>query len=515
MLVNLLGNAVKFTEEGEIKLLITLKEELPDENVLLHFEVCDSGIGISKDKIKQIFRAFTQEDGSITKKYGGTGLGLTISNKLLELMDSKLVVESELGKGSCFSFDLKCKAERDSFDDELLKDIKRILVVDDNDSNRQILKRMLELKDIQVDEADSGLAALLMLQKSAEYDIIIMDYHMPVMDGIETIRKIKEIVKRNISQPIVMLYSSSDDDKLQSACDELDVKSRLVKPIKMQEMYHVLAQLKNQDLQKNKNTEINEISSKETFDNFKCSSTILIVEDNEINLYLSKILAQQIAPHGQIIEAKDGLEAVSLFLSEKPDIILMDIQMPNMNGIDATKEIRKLEVNSEVPIIALTAGNMAGEKERCLESGMNDFMAKPLVKENLSKMFQKWLPSCDSPTRTKYENCSEVEHINESWFKQYATDDFEFKGKFVKLAKIGIQESVKALEDAIIENDLDAIKATGHKLKGTSLAVGLTQLSKLAVSFELLDDFDKEYIDDLMKAMLIEVEIVNDILTTE
>ena len=104
-------------------------------------------------------------------------------------------------------------------------------------------------------------------------------------------------------------------------------------------------------------------------------------------------MAQQIAPHGQIIEAKDGLEAVSLFLSEKPDIILMDIQMPNMNGIDATKEIRKLEVNSEVPIIALTAGNMAGEKERCLESGMNDFMAKPLVKENLSKMFQKWLPS--------------------------------------------------------------------------------------------------------------------------
>ena len=515
VLVNLLGNAVKFTEEGEIKLLITLKEELPDENVLLHFEVCDSGIGISKDKIKQIFRAFTQEDGSITKKYGGTGLGLTISNKLLELMDSKLVVESELGKGSCFSFDLKCKAERDSFDDELLKDIKRILVVDDNDSNRQILKRMLELKDIQVDEADSGLAALLMLQKSAEYDIIIMDYHMPVMDGIETIRKIKEIVKRNISQPIVMLYSSSDDDKLQSACDELDVKSRLVKPIKMQEMYHVLAHLKNQNLQKEKKVVSKEITSKETFDICKCCSTILIVEDNEINLYLSKILAQQIAPHGQIIEAKDGLEAVSLFLSEKPDIILMDIQMPNMNGIDATKEIRKLEVNSEVPIIALTAGNMAGEKERCLESGMNDFMAKPLVKENLSKMFQKWLPSCDSPTRTKYENCSEVEHINESWFKQYATDDFEFKGKFVKLAKIGIQESVKALEDAIIENDLDAIKATGHKLKGTSLAVGLTQLSKLAVSFELLDDFDKEYIDDLMKAMLIEVEIVNDILTTE
>lgn len=512
VLVNLLGNAVKFTEQGEVKLSISLKEELPNDNVLLHFQVSDTGIGISKDKINQIFRAFTQEDGSITKKYGGTGLGLTISNKLLELKDSKLVVESELGKGSTFSFDLIFKAERDSFDDDLLKDIKKILVVDDNDSNRQILKRMLELKDIEVDEADSGLAALLMLQESAEYDIIIMDYHMPVMDGIETIRKIKEIVKRNMLQPIVMLYSSSDDVKLQAACDELDVKSRLVKPIKMQEMYHVLAKLKNENLKEAKKSENKETPTITMEDACKYSSKVLIVEDNEINLYLSKILVQQIAPNGEILEAKDGLEAVSLFLSERPDIILMDIQMPNMNGIDATKEIRRLETNSEVPIIALTAGNMAGEKERCLESGMNDFMAKPLIKENLSKMFQKWLPSCNNTKRNKYECSNDIEHINESWFNQYSSDDKEFKGKFISLAKTGIQECVKRLKDAINENDLEAIKATGHKLKGTSLAIGLTQLSKLAVAFELLDEFDKEYINDLMKSLIMEVEIVNDIL---
>ncbi len=515
VLVNLLGNAVKFTEQGEVKLSISLKEELPNDNVLLHFQVSDTGIGISKDKINQIFRAFTQEDGSITKKYGGTGLGLTISNKLLELKDSKLVVESELGKGSTFSFDLIFKAERDSFDDDLLKDIKKILVVDDNDSNRQILKRMLELKDIEVDEADSGLAALLMLQESAEYDIIIMDYHMPVMDGIETIRKIKEIVKRNMLQPIVMLYSSSDDVKLQAACDELDVKSRLVKPIKMQEMYHVLAKLKNENLKEAKKSENKESPTINMEDACKYSSKVLIVEDNEINLYLSKILVQQIAPNGEILEAKDGLEAVSLFLSERPDIILMDIQMPNMNGIDATKEIRRLETNSEVPIIALTAGNMAGENERCLESGMNDFMAKPLIKENLSKMFQKWLPSCNNTKRNKYECSNDIEHINESWFNQYSSDDKEFKGKFISLAKTGIQECVKRLKDAINENDLEAIKATGHKLKGTSLAVGLTQLSKLAVAFELLDEFDKEYINDLMKSLTMEVEIVNNILNGE
>ena len=173
VLVNLLSNAVKFTDEGEIKLAIHLEDRLPNDHILLHFTVCDTGVGIHPDKLGLIFKAFEQEDGSITKKYGGTGLGLTISNKLLELMGSKLEVKSELDKGSCFSFHLRLKAEKDKFDDELLKDIKRVLVVDDNDSNRQILKRMLELKNIQVDEADSGLEALLMLQKYAEYDVKI------------------------------------------------------------------------------------------------------------------------------------------------------------------------------------------------------------------------------------------------------------------------------------------------------------------------------------------------------
>ena len=515
VLVNLLGNAVKFTEEGEVKLSIKLKEELPDNNVLLHFEVSDTGIGISQDKIDQIFRAFTQEDGSITKKYGGTGLGLTISNKLLELKNSKLFVESELGKGSRFSFDLKCKAERDSFDDELLKGIKKILVVDDNDSNRQILKRMLELKDIEVDEADSGLAALLMLQKNAEYDVIIMDYHMPVMDGIETIRKIKDIIRGNSDQPIVMLYSSSDDEKLKSACDELEVQSRLVKPIKMQEMYHVLAQLKNEKLNGGEKSESEDNLLIETDDSHECSSTILIVEDNEINLYLSKILVQQIAPNGRIVEAKDGLEAVSLYVSEKPDLILMDIQMPNMNGIDATKEIRKLEIDSEVPIIALTAGNMSGEREKCLESGMSDFMVKPLVKQDLVKMFHKWLPRPAQTAPQEYEITNDVEHLNESWFKQYASDDNDFQKKLIDLAKTGIEECVIALKSNILKGDLKAIKATGHKLKGTSLAIGLTQLSKYAIAFEMLKEIEEEYVHSLFDSLLEEVKIVNNLFNYE
>ena len=515
VLVNLLSNAVKFTEEGEIKLLITPAEELSKDEMRIKFQVCDTGIGIHPDKVNEIFKAFTQEDSSITKKYGGTGLGLTISNKLLELMDSRLELKSEVGKGSCFSFTLNLKIERDTFDDELLKGIKRILVVDDNDSNRQILKRMLELKSIEVDEADSGLSALLMLQKNAEYDVIIMDYHMPVMDGIETIRKIKELIKDNSDQPIVMLYSSSDDEKLQSACDELEVQSRLVKPIKMQEMYHVLAQLKNEDLKKAAQNGSKTTIEKEKEISREDSLTILIVEDNEINLYLTRILVQQIAPNGRIIEAKDGVEAVDLFFAEQPDLVLMDIQMPNMNGIDATIEIRKKETLPATPIIALTASNMTGEREKCLTVGMNDFMVKPLVKKDLADMFQKWIVKNNSTTEETEKDDEKVEHLNESWFQQYASDDKEFKEKVIDLARTGIIESTKALQDGVAKRNLASIKTTGHKLKGTSLAVGLTQLSKLAVAFERLEEFDEEYISTLLDSLLEEVGIVNTLLNYE
>ncbi|HZJ80781.1 MAG TPA: response regulator [Dysgonamonadaceae bacterium] len=517
VLVNLLSNAVKFTEKGEVKLIINLKEKLSDNKLILSFFVCDTGVGIHPDKLDEIFKAFTQEDGSITKKYGGTGLGLTISNKLLELMDSKLEVKSELGKGSCFSFDLKLKAEKDKFNDELLKGIKRVLVVDDNDSNRQILKRMLELKNIEVDEADSGLAALLMLQKNAEYDVIIMDYHMPVMDGIETIRKIKgDILKTDKleDQPIVMLYSSSDSEKLQAECDNLEIQSRLVKPIKMQEMYEVLAELKNEKLKKSRIEKTPTVENKENLLKEE-SFTILVAEDNEVNMHLAKILIQQLIPKSTIIEARDGEEAVKFFFETKPDLVLMDIQMPNMNGYEATQEIRLKEKGISTPIVALTAGNMSGEKEKCLKAGMDDFMAKPIVKKDLAKLFEKWLKTNNGLEREKNNGRDDIEHLNKTWFHQYATDDTEFRAQFIKLALSEIEKSAEELQKGVLESDLAALKAAGHKLKGTSLAVGLTELSKQAVAFELLDEFEDEYVNNLFESVLFEIRIVKKMLKNE
>ena len=518
VLVNLLGNAVKFTEEGEIKLSIRPIEKLSENKMILRFEVSDTGIGIQKNKQEEIFDAFAQEDSSITKKYGGTGLGLSISNRLLKLAGSQLKVESEVGKGSRFFFNLTLKVQEDTIEDAALENIKRVLVVDDNDNNRRILKRMLELKKIHVDEADSGLVALLMLQKDNDYDVIIMDYHMPVMDGIETIRKIKEIVNKDIlEQPIVMLYSSSDDEELQNSCDELEVQSRLVKPIKMHEMYQVLAQLKKANLDLKKIQDEKPIIKKEVhlkIENLKNSVKILVAEDNEVNLFLAKTLIHSIAPNAVIIEARNGNEAIEEYVKGKPDIILMDIQMPMMNGLDATREIRKMEKSIRIPIVALTAGSMAGERERCIEAGMDDFMAKPIVKQTLAEMLTKWIPI--EPTfKNEPEPCVQVEHLNRSWLNEYALLEGDFKHDFIDLVKLGLKESAIALQDEVEREDLVSLKESGHKLKGTCLTAGLTELSKLAIAFELLLEFDEIYIKELLACTLDEIKLVTELLNNE
>ncbi len=266
-----------------------------------------------------------------------------------------------------------------------MTDIKKVLIVDDNENNRKILKRMMERKNIEVEECDSGLKALILMMDKPDFDVIIMDYHMPVMDGIETIRKMQNILPDATHvAPYVVLYSSSDDNNLQDACDELKIENRLVKPIRMKQMYQVLSQLKSSS--KNKIEIIEEAVTEVNRHELK----ILIAEDNAINMLLTKTYLKDILPQALIVEAKDGMQAIEQYQKENPDLILMDIQMPQLNGIEATKKIRELETNIEIPIIALTAGSLPGEKEKCLSAGMSDFLAKPLLKQTLADMIKKW-----------------------------------------------------------------------------------------------------------------------------
>lgn len=384
VLVNLLSNALKFTEAGEIVLYVKVLNDLGEGKKLIRFGVRDTGIGIDKVKQAEIFNAFSQEDGSITKRYGGTGLGLMISNQILALVGSTMELESEQGKGSDFFFDIQFDTEEEEYDLSLT-DIKKVLIVDDNENNRKILKRMLERKNIEVQECDSGLKALLLIMDKSEFDVIIMDYHMPIMDGIETIRKMRNIFPdTGHVAPYIVLYSSSDDRNLQDACDELEIENRLVKPIRMKQMYQVLSTLKNSENKKSE--KIKNVATEVSQHEIK----ILIAEDNAINMLLTKTYLKDILPQAVIIDAKDGTEAVEQYHKECPDLILMDIQMPRLNGIEATRKIRAMENNIEIPIIALTAGSLPGEKEKCLQAGMSDFLTKPLLKQTLSDMIKKW-----------------------------------------------------------------------------------------------------------------------------
>ena len=243
----------------------------------------------------------------------------------------------------------------------------------------------MERKNIEVEECDSGLKALILMMDKPDFDVIIMDYHMPVMDGIETIRKMQNILPDATHvAPYVVLYSSSDDNNLQDACEELKIENRLVKPIRMKQMYQVLSQLKSSP--KNKIEIIEEAITEVNRHELK----ILIAEDNAINMLLTKTYLKDILPQALIVEAKDGMQAIEQYQKENPDLILMDIQMPQLNGIEATKKIRELETNIEIPIIALTAGSLPGEKEKCLNAGMSDFLAKPLLKQTLADMIKKW-----------------------------------------------------------------------------------------------------------------------------
>ncbi|MDX1326604.1 MAG: response regulator [Arenibacter sp.] len=385
VLVNLLGNALKFTEEGEIKLYVRILKDFGDGKMRLRFGVKDTGIGIHPDKQQDIFNAFSQEDGSISKKYGGTGLGLTISNKLLGLANSSLQLKSKQGEGSDFYFDVDFKVAYEEFDYSL-KGIDKVLIVDDNEKNRQILRRMLEIKGIEVVEAASGQEALSLIQRDSEFDVVIMDYHMPEMNGVETIKKIKGIAPTFPDRhPFIVLYSSSDNNQLQESCAELNIENRIIKPIRMKQLYQMLSNLKRFSSKEKPP------SNKDAVVNNSGSLTILVAEDNEVNAYLARLYLKNLLPDAVVLEAVNGEEAVGMYQSEHPDLVFMDVQMPIMDGLRATQKIRELESNMEVPIIALTSGSMPGEKEKCLDAGMTDFLAKPLLQQTLRDMLKKWL----------------------------------------------------------------------------------------------------------------------------
>jgi len=504
ILVNLLGNASKFTESGEIELKIETLEANGDD-YKIRFAVRDTGIGIKPEKQLKIFEAFSQEDSSTTKKYGGTGLGLTISNSLLRLMDSKLELKSKPGKGSTFYFDVALKTEKgeaiDWFD---VDKIKNVLIVDDNENNRLIVRQMLLLKNIQSKEAFNGFEALQLLATGEVFDVILMDYHMPFMDGLETIRKIRESFKSwGGEEPIMLLHSSSDDNKIIESCKELRVHHRLIKPIKIQDFYQALSRLHKPD-------EVKEVNNPDLPAERIKEFTVLLAEDNLVNMLLAKTIIKKIAPFATIKEAANGLEAFEYCQKHFPDIILMDVQMPVMNGYEATKNIRLLEKDTRVPIIAFTAGNVKGEREKCIAVGMDDFVVKPVVEATIDMILKKWVGTHALKVSQKEEakNSGVNIHYNPAKLQNYTDNDSEVLNNILTIVKAELANSLLSLKEVIQGEELTKINEAGHKLYGTAISAGMSSLTDLASEVEHMNSFQPTHMNELYERVAAEIKLV-------
>lgn len=387
ILVNLVSNAIKFTEEGDILIYISMDSQT-DGNVVLDFSVKDTGIGIPSNKIDLLFSPFTQVDASTTRKYGGTGLGLAITSSLVKLMNGKIWVDSEEGNGSDFHFTIQT---RNSTPDEEISQIdktlqnlpgKSILIVDDNATNRKILKLQCEYWGMKATAAESGEEALILLRKD-HYDAGILDMQMPQMDGIMLAREIRvQFSKEKL--PLIMLTSvgfNKESDELKKLFSYY-----VNKPIKHSQLADILLKvitsIRTQSVALPINYEnLNEISKKYPFQ-------ILIAEDNQINQKLIRNVFEILGYKTDIVA--NGLEALEALKRKNYNLIFMDIQMPEMNGYEATSIIVQRRKEDRPIIIAMTANAMHGDKEKCLESGMDDYVSKPMKVNDLIKIIKLW-----------------------------------------------------------------------------------------------------------------------------
>lgn len=395
ILVNLLSNAIKFTEKkGEVELSLSAQwvSEKQDD-VLFTFSVRDTGIGISAEEQKKLFKPFSQADISITRKYGGTGLGLTISKNLARKMGSQIILASEKNRGSVFSFTIKRPALKNQRNvSQKLPNIARVLIVDDNAGNRTILQHRFKEWGIESVTAESGYEALEVIKNSLAFDIAIIDYDMPGLNGIETITEIRKI--RNSPserQPVILLYSSCDDNLLHEECVDLGIALKLVKPVRTEEMIGYLKKIANHQIEAGSDDPLNAGMDAEYISSERV--TILVVDDVPLNNTLIKTVISKILVQSKVLEAKNGQEAVEMYTEHKPHLVFMDIQMPGMNGFEAAKEIFKIADQADAPtkIVALSASNEKTEKQNCFDCGMSDYLEKPLDSGKLSAVLEKYL----------------------------------------------------------------------------------------------------------------------------
>jgi len=399
IIINLVGNSIKFTERGQVELEVAIEAQEGDE-LRLHFIVSDTGIGIPPEKQKLIFEAFSQADSSTTRRFGGTGLGLTISSRLAEAMRGKIWVESEPGKGSHFHFticlEIDHQALAPSTEEVPLAGIP-VLVVDDNFTNRRILKEMFWMWQMKPTEAASAQEALTHLRRASErghpFALVVADVQMPEMDGFDLAGRIKDTP--NLADVVILMLTSGEKRGDIERCRGMGVSAYLMKPVRRAELRDAITKaMRARSLGGNENEQalpVSQVALRVASESLR--SRILLAEDNVVNQRLAARILEK-AGHSVLI-VSNGREAIAALQCETIDLVLMDVQMPEMDGFEAARAIRKDEAGRKkhIPIIAMTAHAMTGDRGRCIAAGMDGYITKPIRAHDLLSLVENTMAS--------------------------------------------------------------------------------------------------------------------------
>lgn len=480
LLNNLVSNAVKFTEFGEIVVSATRG---PIENQFV-VKVADTGMGVPADIQDHIFREFAQADGSTTRRFGGTGLGLSIANKLVSLMGGKLTLDSVVDQGSTFTFTCTLAPAIDAVQSRRqLKEISntRALIVDDNETNSAILVHQLEQWGISVVSVDSGKAALAVLEQVTSdnnlFDIAILDLHMPDMDGLELASLIQCNV--NYAPMKLMMLTSSLTNMTSEELQGIGIRSALTKPARQTELYNAITELV---ANKHESETISPILAAKTD-----KPKILLTEDNPINQEVALGMLESLGCEVEI--AENGSEAVDALASKQFDLVLMDCQMPVMDGFEATRTIRSQSCQQNIPVVALTANALEGDRELCIASGMDDYLKKPVNQHELQGTIEKWLHQKSTDTKNPISSPTPSPEVPETMnfdFDEKALDAIkvlqrpgrpDILGKIINMYLDKTPELIADIEGGIAANDAARVKMAAHTLKSSSAYLGATTLA--------------------------------------
>lgn len=505
ILVNLVSNAVKFTHKGEV--VISVRSQLVDNGShRLYFAVKDTGIGIPAQRLERLFKSFSQVDTSTTRKFGGTGLGLAISKQLAEMMGGSMSVESEVGVGSTFCFTVLVEAIPDS-SQRHLEEVephlvgKHVLIVDDNATNRLILTRQTESWGMIPLALPSGIEALTHLRGHSAFDLAILDMQMPEMDGLQLAREIRQYgslkeIPALSTMPLVMLTSIGQRDL---GTQGIEFAAYLTKPVKPSPLYDALVRIFIEQEAQKASTRRHLSPKKASFDPEMAKSHplhILLADDNTINQKVALRMLERVGYRAEV--AANGIEVLEALNRHSYDVVLMDIQMPEMDGIEATKRIRKEWLPEQQPrIIAVTANALKGDRERYLEAGMDDYISKPVQMKALVEALEECealAKRVNRPVITK-ENMAlpanghllmhENSPIHVERLKAYLGEDaLQF---LIELAPMFIESAPKHLanlKQAVSEGNRDLLFKAAHTLKGSSASIGAIPLSKLSKQVE-------------------------------